>query len=1832
MMPTPAIAATQEASLSADDVGWLSSHGFVVRDYSGSSQLNGGAEIAVVISGASARFPAFFELARHDLDRLHRCCAARIQATRKSNVKSGAPAGGELKLRLHSALIGLGTADLDDDESADPLAWVRQALLCWFFGRPFELRVFDAPERFNRICTFLAKPPAHHEVQSAGLVEWVRELGTQLDQARKGIGLDTNPPPCPCAKSKDLQANLLGLFQDLKNHFATILEDVDRPCHIPLPASDDLNDLQEQGLPLEDLQGEAVLISQAPTDADPTESNDGARRPKRQQLPPRNKRSRLIESSKASDSHVLHLSGPLIENSRSSLPFHQTIAIGAALMGEARANLGTASSHLRGMAAVITLLSGLTGRNVHLVQRALSRWLYRGAPETTASQETFEICTSCWYSDSAVVRKPQRLKDIAESADADAPLSGGYRKPDQKRAEQDFLNPVSGRYRFLWPADIQALLESIRAGRDSESYPSCLPADFELVWDAIRADVTRQFTADRFRTALPVALFTSGKAKLYAQVVTGADLSHSTAPLHYYSQSQAAVRAVYSKAISLMFGGHLGEIPRTPQPDDSEFVGAPCSAVRDEVIQAAVSGLRKRYGGLVRRDGINAQVAAYNALSDYSAAMFAFGVAHRQTYHFSAITLRYFDDNLDLVVFTDKRTDASEAARVAVLASTLRDQISYLRSAALGLSAALRASKPASHRKLAVALAAVADGSAPLFSCLDAETGVATPIDRHSLARRWRDLPVPTTRLRARLATSLLAAGADPSDIYRQLGHAIEVALFGADDPESIPSWTSRLRPFLDKVLKADGWEALRAHSLEGTTPSRIAPLRSVRVLSNEAQFWADYANDTPRIKAKKSAIKEFSRTVVETIQLMLKGLVTGYSTEEIPRDIILTADRVRALRLAIDEMADLPDKKIKGREILVSKLTALVKNYQWQVRPMPPLLFTWVPAASAITPACVEASRTANKLMDDVLGAPLPWEGAPQLLKRSIARAAIVFALDGGISHPDKLRAILQRVDDCLPYPDGRLAVTVPALLEPGLDRSDNFGMGRAPNCGITLVGASGLLALRMKSAMSEPLRELLRSTPDWLDGALTTSFPAEFDGSAARPLEVLCKLAALGRRLRFSGLLTGLEDARTPAKELTPKRFVEALSGSLVVDGPTAPAASQAAAARKACPSSATISDIGQILRTASGVQNDKRRNDARRIATDELRAISANTALSLFDRAIADWLRFVLESAEAATGAKYWLTTAKPFLLAAQRLRLTTPDSDSLAAIHDEIVEGYKGAYLGDRRQQFRRICTHGRNAGFDWEEVDLESPGPESMDRELWEATATIVTDQEYLAGLKALQLAKTTQGIDRNPTLDRAEFFGLQTHKNALRPSECAGIAIDDWQGQGENSTLVVRHHAWRRLKFSETARVISQIFGLRLDEIEMFSQFVKATRHRSFDPSTNVKLFMQDHPASVTASQLGFVHSQAIKLANGTNDIRTYGGRHSTISFWLLTVLCPETPVLDSIFSDRPGRHMMGPSKAARLLSTSRRAGHTRLRTSLLHYFHFAGELALAEQAAFGRTYLVKQIAAIAGVSAASLNNELSQKGGRANDALATRFNRLATELRASLKKERPDLDVASRSLASIIPPRTFTRDAAATLLEGYLRNGAAYLFSEGVRSRALARAFLDALITTTSSMTGRLEQARAVAIADLNALESNKLQDNLNERARPPMIQISRARAFIQKLDELLTRDSSLAQTLVKACDRMLRTKSTGPKIVTANEGAALKQLLREVLPPTFDVAMFSLKSGEGTLVASSASQTRSRSSRHSRLRRRELEVLGVVVLIHNYLVEQNRRTSLDF
>ncbi|HZR37625.1 MAG TPA: hypothetical protein VFA75_19795, partial [Nevskia sp.] len=1081
------------------DLRWLESHHLRVVRIGGNYAIPCGADIAKLARAAEGAFPWLFAGVSSDLAKLADLCtdfeydrlAIRTQT-------SAAAMGGFLRSSpLHSALVGGG-------KQADLALWMRAALLRWMLGKCYPLRHLDEQQQRNRWCRFLWSDRAD-QVRPA-ILNWVAGLGQQL--ALAAAGCPTDPVlRCESTELLKLQDSINTVFRQLLSHAKALHTlEIKKPWRSS-SLSDD-SQLIEDGIPENDLVEEERNLEVEGDDDDEEDE------PASDKAPPRPNLARPVKPAElerlAVDSHILKMLAPLLPDSEESLT---PVEFRACMSWLERCLDPATRSDIRGQLDIVSIaLSGITARAFLVTRRAVLEWIYRGCPAEPASEFAFSIARDCWKT---TIPDHERFwspkTDAQRNAMAWTAQSCGLPMPE-------------------WIASALGSLGS-RAAEVLALELQDQPDERTLL--KLRG-ITPRFTLTRFRKTLPIAVYTCSGALFDAQIVVGESLGRSTAPLHYYSFEANRIVGVYAKALRWMLGDEFQR--HSKEPRSAGRIGAPAAALQLQAVKTAVEALKDRTLAAIRRTN---PIQAFNALVIYCACFFLAATGHRQTFRLAQITARSFDYDIYLAVFGDKIADLWQVARVVALTRGVIEQIREVRRAALTLANRLDRESPGAAK----ALMDLANGSSSLFAVVDVSSDALRPLNRQDLQQHWTECPFPLPLLRARMATRLLEHGVAPGNIYRQLGHAMDVDHGAEDDPVPIPAWSKAIADALDEVLSQDGWMPIRIAPGEAASNTRLTSRTAAKILRAEEAFWRRERRRLS-LSGMKSADRQAFRTeILQRCEGLMAALYERYDPKSPQKGLILAQAEVSALKIGVAEVADTPEKERIAREVLIEFLRAQVRSHRWKVWGRLTPLFKWKPAAPRISPACTDAARWCS-LVSSKLHATTPAS-----LEEWLVWGSVLLVVEGGLTNPERLKQVLRGLRRVFPYPNRTDAVLVELEFDPGrAARANDFERAEEPNhktivFGVTLVALSALFAARVTAKLArnpEVLDTVLETLPDRIAAFLTSEL-----GERSQPLETLCKLAAMGRRLTGSGLLAAYEDGTIPARDLSPERMWQLQTG---------------------------------------------------------------------------------------------------------------------------------------------------------------------------------------------------------------------------------------------------------------------------------------------------------------------------------------------------------------------------------------------------------------------------------------------------------------------------------------------------------------------------------------------------------------------------------------------------------------------------------------------------------------------------------------------------------------
>lgn len=511
-------------------------------------------------------------------------------------------------------------------------------------------------------------------------------------------------------------------------------------------------------------------------------------------------------------------------------------------------------------------------------------------------------------------KQPGNRRVSSGDAERDDELPSSYFRPSeaQKRWTNHVIDvvtlPLGGPIRRVLRKHRESLVRLSKVGART------LDRDMAVAADAASRLVGVPFTVAGLRRSLGSAIMEASGDLAMAQLVCGDSFGRPSAHQHYYAPRRKDVAGIYVRTMSQLLDGSAS--PRLVQA--GERVGSEL-LVRPECAKQLASASHGCFDEqIAAATGTSRVVLQHRSLLDHLVRMTLATCGHRWSNALFTITLRDLDLHTGAVLFADKRHDVAHDPRLACLPSVVCRQIVAYVAAVEGLCRLFP--------EIEAALLPALQGSAPLLFDLrevadHLETCVPTVDLIHDRGpREWQVLPENWGR--TYLRTRGLEMGAPAFLLACQLGHFDTVGYpFSNESPTEPIDVVLRLRPWLDRVAKTQGWVVLDTPAFSAEPgaddqgkPNIVAwpcmPLRDwVHELSEANERAAVVQREwqkSIRMDARK-AREASEKAVLEHVLLVDAGVSAAYMDHD-QASHVKEMDRLDLYRVRQELLADCGD------------------------------------------------------------------------------------------------------------------------------------------------------------------------------------------------------------------------------------------------------------------------------------------------------------------------------------------------------------------------------------------------------------------------------------------------------------------------------------------------------------------------------------------------------------------------------------------------------------------------------------------------------------------------------------------------------------------------------------------------------------------------------------------------------------------------------------------------------------------------------------------------------------------------------------------------------------
>lgn len=714
-----------------------------------------------------------------------------------------------------------------------------------------------------------------------------------------------------------------------------------------------------------------------------------------------------------------------------------------------------------------------------------------------------------------------------------------YGKVPQKRVD-DFRATVP----FIslpLPQVVADLLASLRSP-NHDFAQILIEADLDIV--SFRAELKKEIcpraTEQRMEGTMPVLMsLRAGDIKV-SQLVSGNDLGHSTAPLHYFAVESTRIEEAYAdcvRSIGLDSGcdGTAGEL-----------IGAPRAGLKDESIQSAISALRIRtVAAMAEADLIH----CLNAITIWSAVQYAAALVHRWTRHLSLIqrshSLRLFNP-VDVTraagigITLDKLSKGAIEYRVGGLGCCALEQLEIMY---LWQERVLEQLATHRHRDRLRPLEQSLNGTGPCFLwCNLTEGGVPTwePLTQEKVSKEWPEWPQPLSLWRHWTSTNLHRFGAMPCDIAQQLGHSLDSAPFDQVDPDAPIEFAVRIGAAQDAMFQHLGFQVLgRLNAFRNSTP-RALKIQMTEIIRADRQFEAE--NQRKKIESRRLNARmdpAVRARIANEIEIWVGRRVDEFEAGQglRPKEIVLTAQLIESWQREFVLGQPIEYRRLVPALFLACLKAIKKKNSQWQVA-MPSAFIPTESLLSPITPIHVQSYIWLQNVLSICLSAV---ERPPDKCRRSAL--LILLAGYGGFCDRQRLLAVALHAKEAIQHPwlADALIVGIPRGSSADYKEANVIqGVGKEIIQALAKIEAPDLYVALQEACENETLGTLL--------GDLIGDIDGQSDGNQPLLLDLILKTIAGGRALLQPALKSAFERGELRAVGLSTDRMLAIGSNSCV------------------------------------------------------------------------------------------------------------------------------------------------------------------------------------------------------------------------------------------------------------------------------------------------------------------------------------------------------------------------------------------------------------------------------------------------------------------------------------------------------------------------------------------------------------------------------------------------------------------------------------------------------------------------------------------------------------
>ncbi|PJJ96281.1 hypothetical protein CO641_13565 [Lysobacteraceae bacterium NML91-0213] len=1285
----------------------------------------------------------------------------------------------------------------------------------------------------------------------------------------------------------------------------------------------------------------------------------------------------------------------LLTNHADVLPAHRYRRVVRTLIDEIRQQVGTTDLTL-GLVAL--LLQAITGRT----QKTLAAFQLLEAPSADRRVGACGLSLDHGYLELDVFWQ-LRPEDAKEGE------ATGYFEPDPSEAR--YFEPAGTRFRLPLHPEITEVLRP-RAGlipRLTVMKESRRDECLRLAARHVRGKVGGPLALGNVRRSFAAHLYEGCRDTALTQLIAADTLGQSDASLHYYAPREGDVARAYWSFLNDLLRedvqsavGAEGNPDASPGPgiadppmpkafESNKRLGAAGLLVdkwAKRLASTSASGLNTGIAALVERGGWR---EVHETLVGHLGCMLMVVAGHRPVDALFQLPLG--DIRLDVdggsALFRDKINDGAHDPRFAVLAPCLVKQIQAYLAHLQGLAGISKA--------LAAHVRQVMTGRAPLLFGVDGE-GAVVPLTiatlRPSLPAEWRDVRLNWGRTWIR--TRAVELGLSPEFASIQLGHLETVGYPFSNGSPTVPKASvAMIAPHLETMARLVGWRVRAGIPAPGASKPEpeLLPLQDWNGAISAHEAKAKEAarqwrrEQTARISTFRQRAEQDVLSHPVLVERGIPGMLQGDPDAGPARP--LTRDEAEALRDVIFEQAgDDPALGIARSWALRRILGRVNKRLEIKGQDPAPLGVFRRPVDNAFVPGMMAAVRQVEALRShtEKLGSEPPgdWKDLP----RAFARVAYVMAVFGVMDDPEQILGVLENRDK------GVAPASLPdTILVP---------WGERPNQVVALRNIAALSLARLAKRYPRALiperaalgEALLAFLPAW---AMPTT-----GRKAQDPLALLCGTVGLANRFELS---PAARYALDPVKGSTAASMEEQLAlidgdpvGTLVrsvddqataEDSPaeilptsrgTASARTQYLALLGALPKSGKILELPL---TGVTVPAHLLVGEGTRIKViAELDAMLAedrsNKLLQPIVRLLALWVRQMLVEGTPKTKDPSDRTVGT-YLTRIGATLVEWLGSGSLVDVDEvEFEEAYVAAILvGDtnRSQAASAILEFHRCAQRHYAMPEVDLAQVMSFLRDARQPSdAGLILPQERMEILER-SAARADTGLpdpdkEQGRILRQAAAVLPLYAWGGMRRSEALGLRVGDAWDDGEHISVRVRRNRSRRIKTRAAGRTV--FFDRRRQrEIDRFEEWVSMDSLRQQAWRRERAFIFSPLSAPGSAEGRDAIAQACARVAaevTGRRSERLHRFRH-LVAFELITPMFlagPDAEWLKGRGLDDQWEVWRDVLLPRDLLGMIVMLGHADWRVTFRCYFHLQWLLRSPQDAAIGKQYMHRRIAAFA--------------------------------------------------------------------------------------------------------------------------------------------------------------------------------------------------------------------------------------------------------------------------